>query len=134
MDKDKPQEPQQLPNVSSGDLHSIWQQIKFPLRWLFYHADKIDVVVTIGRLMLMPAFVTTAIIVAASSPLIHLWMQIHAPAQEESLDNSHVPPIDLESSPQHDASELHQPKPIYEPSVLSGPDTERSEPRSKRLK
>ncbi len=66
-----------------NDWRIVAEQCMIPISMVITEMGKVDILLTIGRLLLMPAFVVTAIVVIASSPLIGVWARYYS-----TLDNT----------------------------------------------
>ncbi len=62
-----------LESKHSNDFSSVFNQSLIPLSMIFAEAGKVEALITVGRLMLAPALVVSAVVVLASLPLVQAW-------------------------------------------------------------
>jgi hypothetical protein len=74
--QDDRKEGKPLPS-NSNDVSSVLSQSLIPISMMLSEAAKVDVLITIGRLLLTPALVISSLVVLASLPIVRAWSRYH---------------------------------------------------------
>jgi hypothetical protein len=77
-----------------NDWRIVFHQCMIPMSMVINEMSKVDLLFTIGRILLLPAFVITALLVTASSPLIGAWARSQATLDIEDPLAKKIQPLE----------------------------------------